>query len=61
MILPRQGTALWLLSDILVLPAPFLWPTAFSLGDLIIAIGIILLLQGVPTSLRVLKVESRRV
>jgi hypothetical protein len=60
-ILPRQGTALWLLSDILVLPPPFLWPTAFSLGDLIIAIGITLLLQGVPTSLRVLNVESRSV
>ena len=45
-ILSRQGTALWPLSDILVLPPPFPWPAAFSLGDLIIAIGIIVLLQG---------------
>jgi len=59
-ILSRQGTVLWPLSDILVLPPPFPWPTAFSLGDLIIALGIIILLQGVPTSLRVLKAESGR-
>jgi Sec-independent protein translocase protein TatA len=30
----------------LVLPPPFPWPTAFSLGDLLIAAGIIVLLQG---------------
>jgi len=57
-ILPRQGTALWLLSDILVPPPPFPWPTAFSLGDLIIALGIVVLLQGLPTSLGVLAIES---
>jgi hypothetical protein len=59
-ILPRQATALWLLSDILVLPPPFPWPTAFSLGDLIIAGGIIILLQGVPVSPEVLGVKSAR-
>jgi len=59
-ILPQQGTALWLLSDILVLPPPFPWPTAFSLGDLIIALGIIVLLQGLPTSRGVLAIESER-
>jgi len=57
-ILPRQGTALWLLSDILVPPPPFPWPTAFSLGALIIALGIVVLLQGLPTSLGVLAIES---
>jgi hypothetical protein len=45
-ILLRPDTNLWILSDILVLPPPFPWPTAFSLGDLLIAIGIIVLLQG---------------
>jgi hypothetical protein len=45
-ILPRVRTDLWLLSDILVLPPPFPWPTAFSLGDALIAIGIVVLLQG---------------
>ena len=49
-ILPRADTVLWLLSDILVMPPPFIWPTAFSLGDLLIAIGIVVLLQG-PLSL----------
>jgi len=45
-ILSRGNTYLWVLSDILVLPPPFPWPAAFSLGDLIIAIGIIIVLQG---------------
>ncbi len=45
-ILPRQATALWTLSDVLVAPPPFPWPTAFSLGDLIIAVGVVVLLQG---------------
>ena len=41
-----ENTRLWALSDSLVLPPPFPWPTAFSLGDLLIAIGIVVLLQG---------------
>jgi hypothetical protein len=45
-ILLRPDTALWVLSDILVLPPPFPWPTAFSAGDLMIAVGIVVLLQG---------------
>jgi hypothetical protein len=45
-ILARETTNLWGLSDILVLPPPFPWPTAFSLGDLLIALGIVALLQG---------------
>lgn len=44
-LLPSE-TRLGVLSDILVLPRPFPWPTAFSVGDLLIAIGIIVLLQG---------------
>ena len=45
-ILLAQDTFLWVLSDMLVLPPPFPWPTAFSVGDLLIAAGIIVLLQG---------------
>ena len=45
-ILLAQDTFLWVLSDMLVLPPPFPWPTAFSIGDLLIAAGIIVLIQG---------------
>ncbi len=45
-ILLRAEIRVWALSDILVLPPPFPRPTAFSLGDLLIASGIVLLLQG---------------
>lgn len=45
-ILARQETNLWLLSDVLVLPPPFPWPTAFSLGDIFLALGVGVLLQG---------------
>jgi hypothetical protein len=56
-ILSHEATRLWALSDILVLPHPFPRPTAFSLGDLLIATGIVALLQGhvrLPTPVRVL-------
>ena len=49
LILLRTNTVLWGLSDWLVLPPPFPWPTAFSLGDLLIAVGIVVLLQGPMT------------
>jgi len=45
-ILLQEQTKLWVLSDILVLPSSFQRPTAFSLGDLLIALGIVMLLQG---------------
>jgi hypothetical protein len=45
-ILLSQDMFLWVLSDMLVLPPPFPWPTAFSIGDLLIAAGIFVLLQG---------------
>lgn len=47
-ILARENTRLRALSDTLVLPPPWPWPTAFSAGDLVIASGIIVLLQGYP-------------
>ena len=45
-ILPRDQVKLWALSDILVVPPGFLYTAAFSVGDLLIAAGIIVLLQG---------------
>lgn len=45
-IMLQEQTRLWILSDMLVLPPPFPWPTAFSLGDLFIAAGVLMLLQG---------------
>jgi hypothetical protein len=47
-IMIEQATKLWALSDILVVPPPFPRPTAFSVGDLIIAAGIVVLMQGAP-------------
>jgi hypothetical protein len=44
----QQTTRFWALSDLLVIPPPFPRPTAFSVGDLIIAAGIIVLMQGWP-------------
>ena len=32
----------WMLGDILVVPEPFPWPTAMSIGDLFLAVGIFL-------------------
>ncbi|MGC9333465.1 MAG: DUF5317 family protein [Anaerolineae bacterium] len=57
-ILARQETNLWLLSDILVLPPPFPWPAAFSLGDILLAMGIGVLLQG-PRRLVSLTMETQ--
>jgi hypothetical protein len=45
-ILHREATKLWILSDILVVPPPFPLRVAFSLGDLLVASGIVVLLQG---------------
>jgi hypothetical protein len=43
--LPRDQTHLWFLSDVLVFPPPFPIPSAFSLGDLCIAMGAFVLVQ----------------
>jgi len=45
-ILLREQTRFEMLSDMWVIPPPFPWPTAFSLGDILIALGIMVLLQG---------------
>lgn len=54
-VLPREQTRLWFLSDTLVIPPPFLLPTAFSLGDVFIFLGFAALcwqLFVAPPSLR---------
>jgi hypothetical protein len=43
--LARPETLLWQLSDTFVIPPPFPFPAAFSLGDVFIAGGVFLLLQ----------------
>ena len=43
-ILSAQSSRLWIMSDIFVLGPPFPLPTAFSIGDLVIGLGIIILL-----------------
>jgi hypothetical protein len=45
-ILTKEASRLRVLSDMLVLPPPFPRPTAFSVGDLVIAVGIVITLQG---------------
>jgi hypothetical protein len=38
-LLPRQDTRLWILSDIFVIPPPLPFNTIFSLGDFFLALG----------------------
>ena len=45
-VLLREQIRLDMLSDMWVIPPPFPWPTAFSVGDVLIALGIMVLLQG---------------
>jgi len=45
-VLPRTDTRLYWLSDIFILPPPFPLPSVFSLGDLLLAIGVFWLLQS---------------
>jgi hypothetical protein len=44
-VLPREQTHLWVLSDIFPLPPPFPIPSAFSLGDVLTAAGVFLAVQ----------------
>ncbi len=43
LVLPREETALWWLSDIIALRFPF--PTVISVGDILIAVGVFLFVQ----------------
>jgi hypothetical protein len=55
-VLLREQTRLQALSDTWVIPPPFPWPTAFSIGDALIALGVAALLQGSSLD----KLPSRR-
>jgi hypothetical protein len=44
-VLPREETALWMLSDIFIIPPPFPVASAFSLGDALVAAGAFIFLQ----------------
>ena len=44
-VLPKEETALWVLSDILIIPPPFPVASAFSLGDALVAVGAFIFLQ----------------
>jgi len=46
-LLSRAATRLWWLSDVFVLAAPFPVPAAFSVGDIVVAVGTYWLLQQV--------------
>jgi hypothetical protein len=46
-ILSREATRLWFLSDVLVLGEPFPLPTVFSLGDVFLMLGACVLLQSI--------------
>jgi hypothetical protein len=43
-LLPRQQALFWILGDILVIPEPLPWPTAMSIGDVLLAVGVFLLI-----------------
>lgn len=45
-VLARDATIAWWLSDIFVLPPPFPIPSVFSLGDALIALGVFWLVQS---------------
>jgi hypothetical protein len=49
-VLPRAETRLWWLSDIFVVGAPFPVPSAFSIGDVLVAAGLFWLIQNAMVS-----------
>ena len=49
-VLSREETALWALSDIFIIPPPFPVASAFSLGDILVAGGAFIFLQRAMVS-----------
>ncbi len=65
-VLLRNQTRLWFLSDVLVLPPPWPWPSAFSIGDVLVFAGFVWLcwqafLKPTPTSSHRMKGEASHV
>jgi hypothetical protein len=58
-VLPKEETALWLLSDIFVIPPPFPMASAFSLGDVLVAAGAFMFLQRAMVGTPPLSSEPR--
>ena len=44
-VLPREETVLWVLSDIFIIPPPFPVASAVSLGDVLVVVGAFIFLQ----------------
>lgn len=51
-LLPREQTRLWFLSDVFILPPPFPIPTVFSPGDAVLALGVWVLVLATCHSAR---------
>lgn len=51
-LLPREQTRLWFLSDVFVIPPPFPIPTVFSPGDAVLALGVWVLVLAASHSAR---------
>ncbi len=45
-VLPSQQALFWFLGDVLVIPPPFPWPTAMSMGDVLVAVGVFAFILG---------------
>jgi hypothetical protein len=58
LVLPRNLTRLWLLSDVFVVALPYPFRTAFSLGDALLAAGIFVLLNRVMINGRAAEAEA---
>jgi hypothetical protein len=58
LVLPRNLTRLWLLSDVFVVALPYPFRTAFSLGDALLAAGIFVLLNRVMINGRTAEAEA---
>jgi hypothetical protein len=45
-LLPSQQALFWMLGDILVTPKPLPQPTAMSIGDIVLAVGVFVFVLG---------------
>jgi hypothetical protein len=58
-LLPAHEARFWVLGDTLVVPEPFPWPTAMSVGDVALAVGIFLfIVQAARPETRIVQSSS---